>query len=106
MNGSAQNAMHARAPETGDAPARDGEISLAAKVAVLRDPAHYPEPTRSVYPFETHMSWVFLTDRYAYKLKKPVAYDSLDFRSLAARKHFCGEELRLNRRLARNVYVG
>ena len=55
---------------------------------------------------ETHMSWVFLTDRFAYKLKKPVAYDYLDFSTIEARHHFCQEEMRLNRRLAASVYLG
>jgi len=52
------------------------------------------------------MSWVFLTDEYAYKLKKPVRYEFLDFRTLAARQRDCEEEIRLNRRLAPEVYVG
>jgi aminoglycoside phosphotransferase family enzyme len=52
------------------------------------------------------MSWVFLTDRHAYKLKKPVRYDYLDFSTLAARHWDCTEEVRLNRRLAANVYHG
>jgi aminoglycoside phosphotransferase family enzyme len=55
---------------------------------------------------ETHMSWVFLTDRFAYKLKKPVRYPFLDFATVAARGHFCREEVRLNRRLAPEVYLG
>jgi aminoglycoside phosphotransferase family enzyme len=55
---------------------------------------------------ETHMSWVFLTDRHVYKLKKPVRYDYLDFSTLAARHRNCMEEVRLNRRFATNVYEG
>lgn len=47
---------------------------------------------------ETHMSYVFLTDRYAFKLKKPVRYDYLDFSTLAARRRDCLEEVRLNQR--------
>jgi len=52
------------------------------------------------------MSWVFLTDTFAYKLKKPVRYDFLDFSTLALRKHWCEEEVRLNRRLAARTYLG
>jgi len=52
------------------------------------------------------MSWVFLTDNYAYKLKKPVCYEFLDFRTLESRHYFCEEEVRLNRRLAEDVYLG
>ena len=55
---------------------------------------------------ETHISWLLLTSRLAYKLKKPVALGFVDFRTLAARKHFCEEEVRLNRRLAPSLYVG
>lgn len=52
------------------------------------------------------MSCVFLTDRHAYKLKKPVRYPFLDFSTLEARRRDCDEEIRLNRRLARDVYLG
>jgi aminoglycoside phosphotransferase family enzyme len=51
------------------------------------------------------MSWVFLTERHAYKLKKPVRYDFLDFSTLKARRLDCNEEIRLNRRLAADVYL-
>lgn len=54
---------------------------------------------------ETHLSWVLLTDRHAYKLKKPLRLPFVDFSTLAARRHFCQEELRLNRRLAPSVYL-
>ena len=54
---------------------------------------------------ETHLSWVLLTDRHAYKLKKPLQLPFVDFSTLAARRHFCQEELRLNRRLAPSVYL-
>ena len=55
---------------------------------------------------ETHISWVLLTDRLAYKLKKPVRLPFVDFSTLALRKHFCEEEVRLNRRLAPSLYLG
>ena len=79
--------------------------SLADKLAFLRQPGHYPEPTSRVEAVETHMSWVFLTDAFAYKLKKPVRYDYLDFSTLEARRLDCEAELRLNRRLAATVYL-
>ena len=72
---------------------------IEAKVAFLRRPEAYAEKPRSVEVVETHMSWVFLTERHAYKLKKPVRYDSLDFRTPELRRWDCMEELRLNRRL-------
>jgi uncharacterized protein len=82
------------------------EIALESKVTFLRQPASYPEHSYRVEAIETHMSWVFLTNGYAYKLKKPVCYDDLDFRTIEARRHYCEEEVHLNRRLAGDIYVG
>jgi aminoglycoside phosphotransferase family enzyme len=79
---------------------------IAAKVEFLRRPAAYAEAPAQVEVVETHMSWVFLTDRFAYKLKKPLRYEFLDFRELAARRRNCEAEIRLNRRLAPTVYLG
>ena len=62
-----------------------------------------PEPVRLL---ETHISWVLLAGSEAYKLKKPLHLPFLDFSTLALRRHFCEEELRLNRRLAPQVYLG
>lgn len=55
---------------------------------------------------ETHISWVLLTARLAYKIKKPIRLSFVDFSTLALRKHFCEEEMRLNRRLAPALYLG
>jgi hypothetical protein len=55
---------------------------------------------------ETHISWVLLTERLAYKLKKPVQLSFVDFSTLALRKYFCEEEMRLNRRFAPSLYLG
>lgn len=79
--------------------------TLAEKVAFLRRPEAYADAPARVEAVETHMSWVFLTDRLAHKLKKPVRYDFLDFRSLEARRRSCRDEVRLNRRLAPKVYI-
>ena len=84
----------------------EGEPDLDAKIGFLRQPASYPDSTRNVEVVETHMSWVFLTDRLVYKLKKPVRLPFLDFSTVALRKHFCEEEVRLNRRLAPQIYLG
>ena len=54
----------------------------------------------------THASWVFLTDRDVWKLKRPVDLGFLDFRDVEARRRACEEEVRLNRRLAPDVYLG
>lgn len=80
-------------------------VSLAEKVDFLSQPTSYPEKPQTVLARETHMSWVFLTDTMAYKLKKPTLRPFLDFRSLGARHANCAEEVRLNRRLAPEVYL-
>lgn len=55
---------------------------------------------------ETHISWVLLAGDSAYKFKKPVRLPFVDYSALQARRHFCEEELRLNRRLAPSLYLG
>jgi len=82
------------------------DADLGAKVAFLSRAESYPEPTSAVDPVETHMAWVFLTDTHAYKLKKPVRFDYLDFSTIQARRRMCEAEVRLNRRLAPEVYLG
>lgn len=85
--------------------AGSGEPALEDKVAYLSQPGSYPDRPACVEVVQTHMSWVFLTDRHAYKLKKPARRSFLDFSTLAARHHYCKEEVRLNRRLAASVYL-
>ncbi len=55
---------------------------------------------------ETHISWVLLAGDFAYKIKKPVHLPFVDYSTLEARRHFCEEEVRLNRRLAPSLYLG
>lgn len=76
-----------------------------ATVRTLLREAAYPHPVDGLRLIETHVSWVVLTGPYAYKLKKPVDYGFLDFSTLALRKHYCEEELRLNRRFAPDIYL-
>jgi uncharacterized protein len=99
-----------RATAVRSAAARGGAsrhaTELAAKVTFLSSVQSYPAGTTQVASIETHLSWVFLTDAHAYKLKKPVRTAFVDLRSLAARAHNCTEEVRLNRRLSSNVYFG
>jgi aminoglycoside phosphotransferase family enzyme/predicted kinase len=78
------------------------DTSLAA---ALRRPECYPHPVRDVRLLETHISWVALTGSYAYKVKKPVDLGFADFSTLERRRHYCEEELRLNRRLAPKLYL-
>jgi aminoglycoside phosphotransferase family enzyme len=78
---------------------------LEEKVTFLSRPASYGEGTGPVVAIETHMAWVFLAGQHAYKLKKPVRYEYLDFSTLEARRLACEAELHLNRRLAPAVYL-
>lgn len=87
------------------ASARPRTPGIRAKVACLTNPASYPERPAAVEVVQTHMSCVFLTAEHAYKLKKPVRYEFLDFSTLEARRIDCEEELRLNRRLAPDIYL-
>jgi uncharacterized protein len=71
----------------------------------LSRPEAYPHPAGTIEVVETHISRIFLTGAWAYKLKKPVNLGFLDFSTLGKRKHFCEEELRLNRRLCPEIYL-
>jgi aminoglycoside phosphotransferase family enzyme len=82
------------------------ELALAAKVDFLSRPDAYDPRPAGVVRRETHMSWVFLAGNEVYKLKKPVRFPYLDFSTLARREAACRAELRLNRRLAPDVYLG
>lgn len=87
-------------------PAPADPVGLALKVAFLKQPESYAaESPRAVEALETHLAWVFLTDRHAYKLKKPVLLPFLDFRTSEARRLDAEAELHLNRRLAPGVYL-
>lgn len=74
---------------------------LAAR---LRDPSVYGAGAGAVQTLETHISHLFLVGPWVYKIKKAVDFGFLDFRSLRARHFYCLEELRLNRRLAPDLY--
>ncbi len=71
----------------------------------FQDAYAWPHSVASLRCIETHTSWVFLTGDYAYKIKKPVNFGFLDFSTLDRRLHCCREELRLNRRLAPDLYL-
>ncbi|MFM7267183.1 MAG: bifunctional aminoglycoside phosphotransferase/ATP-binding protein [Cyanobium sp.] len=78
---------------------------MDALVPSLLQPEAYAHPVDSVRLLETHISWVFLTGSYAYKVKKPVCFGFVDFSTAERRRHCCAEELRLNRRLAPELYL-
>ena len=73
-------------------------------IGALQRPSCYEHPVDHFELLETHISWVILTGSYAYKIKKPVDFGFVDFTSLAKRRHYCYEELRLNKRLAADLY--
>lgn len=85
-------------------------MSKELQVSYLRDallnPEIYPDHPQAVQFIETHISLLFLTGHYVYKVKKPVNFGFLDFTTLEKRKHFCEEEVRLNRRLSPEIYLG
>jgi aminoglycoside phosphotransferase family enzyme/predicted kinase len=74
--------------------------------ALLTDPACYDHAVGKVQLVETHISWVLLTGEFAYKIKKPLDLGFLDFSTLALRQQACADEVRLNRRLAAEMYLG
>ena len=72
----------------------------------LRDPSFYPHRPERVDVVETHISTVYLAGEMVLKVKKPVVLPFVDYRTLGRRCHMCEEEVRLNRRLAPDLYLG
>ncbi|HMM43786.1 MAG TPA: hypothetical protein PKA95_17970, partial [Thermomicrobiales bacterium] len=85
---------------------REAEDGLAGVVAALGQPAAYPYPVSDVEVIQTHISVVFLAGDYVYKLKKPVDFGFLDFTTPRRRLAACRAEVRLNRRLCSDTYLG
>ncbi|MDH5546399.1 MAG: AAA family ATPase [Gammaproteobacteria bacterium] len=83
----------------------DATIKTPRFILALLEPEAYSHPVWECKLIQTHISWIILTGRYAYKIKKPVNLGFLDFSSLEKRRYFCEEELRLNRRLAPSYYL-
>lgn len=82
------------------------EATINDKVAFLASAAAYPAESAEVGVVETHLSWVFLTEHFAYKLKKPIRVRNIDYRTIEARHRNCIREVCLNQRLAPAVYLG
>jgi hypothetical protein len=80
-------------------------VTQDATVRALARPGFYPHRPASVEHVQTHISHVFLAGPYAFKLKKAVRFPFLDFGTVERRRHFCAEEVRLNRRLCPSVYL-
>lgn len=79
--------------------------STSELLAALQNPSIYGHPAEHIEVLETHISWVLLCGEYAYKIKKPLDLGFLDFSTLEKRRFFCREELRLNARLAPDIYL-
>jgi aminoglycoside phosphotransferase family enzyme len=94
--------VSATVPRGAESRSRTG---FEATLAFLSRPENYPDATRTVERIETHLSWVFLTERHAYKLKKAIHDEFVDLRRVEARRARCEEEIRLNRRLSADVYL-
>ena len=71
----------------------------------LSKPEAYPHPVKQIKLIQTHISWVFLTGEFVYKIKKPVDFGFLDFTTLEKRHFFCKEEIKLNRRFSPEIYL-
>lgn len=93
--------------QAGDPPRDATALALSHSLALLQalqNPDLYEHPVVAFHVIETHISWVLLTGPVAYKMKKPVCFGFLDFSTLSQRRHFCEEELRLNRRFSPALY--
>lgn len=88
-------------PQTG----RETAALQQQLVQSLLNPGCYDPPPETVTVMETHISWVLLAGDFAWKLKKAVNFGFLDFSTLEKRRFYCGEELRLNRRFAPDLYL-
>jgi aminoglycoside phosphotransferase family enzyme/predicted kinase len=80
--------------------------NLPAIVEAMTRPEMYPDHARSVEIRQTHVSYAFIAGDHVYKIKKPVRFAFLDACTLARRHQLCLDEVRLNRRLAPDVYLG
>jgi len=76
-------------------------------IADLRRPDAYPHAVKApVEVHQTHISIIFLAGDFAYKIKQAIKTDFLDYSTLRLRKHFCDEEIRLDRRFVQDLYLG
>lgn len=78
---------------------------MSFEISNLLNSDAYNHPVENIELIETHISWVILTGKFAYKIKKPVNFGFLDFSTLEKRRNCCEQELRLNRRLASAIYL-
>jgi len=69
------------------------------------NPKFLPDKTETVSVIQTHISIVFLADEFVYKIKKPVNFGFLDFSTITKRRYYCHQEIILNRRLSKDIYI-
>lgn len=81
-------------------------MALPVLVQQLKNPALYSDSPHRVQLVQTHISYVFITRNHVYKMKKPVNFGFLDYSTLKKRKYYCQEEIKLNRRLCPDIYLG
>jgi hypothetical protein len=74
-------------------------------IAAMMKPETYDEKVENIRMIQTHISWIFLTGNFVYKIKKPVNFGFADFSTLEKRKFFCEKELELNKRLCKDIYL-
>ncbi len=79
--------------------------NLSQLIANLQKPDNYDHPTTQFSVIETHISYVILTGTYVYKIKKPLNLEFLNFSTLAKRLFYCQEEIRLNKKMAPDIYL-
>lgn len=78
---------------------------MSSMIDNLLDPRFLPDKTERVSLTQTHISLVFLADEFVYKIKKPVNFGFLDFSTLKKRRYYCHQEIILNRRLSKGIYI-
>jgi aminoglycoside phosphotransferase family enzyme len=81
-------------------------MAFSEMIRDLLNPEAIPDPTNKVSLVQTHISAVLVADRFVYKLKKAVDFGFLNFLTLARRSFYCRQEVSLNRRLAKDIYLG
>lgn len=79
---------------------------MATMIDDLKKSAAYPEKPETILFIQTHISNVFIGDEIVYKIKKPVNFGFLDFSTLEKRKYYCNQEVELNSRFSKDVYLG
>lgn len=84
---------------------QSGSKQQSAILSVLSNPDFYPHPVSTIQVEETHISTVFLTGDFVYKVKKPVDFGFLDYTTLEKRLRYCKQEVLLNKRLSENIYL-